>query len=424
MSLHIRSRNSVIRAVELYDSMGREAFLDQFGYGRARRYFLRQGGKYYDSKAIAGVAAGLEHPDGVPLPPSDFSGGEATVRRALEDLGFAVVVNDLGEDPGWSPIVLVQNEATVGGEYDFWEDHTGVQYQYPNQYRNRIRSGRPFVYYRGVRRADGSRGEQEYFGRGVIGRTWLDPSQPADIPKKDRRWYCAVEDFEEFSKPVPAKRADGSNIEGLTGSMAWRTGVRELSITAYNEISSFAGGRSLTRDRSFVPVGAATPSEVEIGEVLRVRCASVKDSGNAKYRGRPKTDTKAIGDLGEEAVYHWLKRTLPESSRDTIDWIAQRGETPGYDIQYVSPDGTEIGVEVKSTVLFSFGSIDLTGNEWEAARRMRERYRLALVARVRTPKPLIAVIEDPYGKFEAGGLSLEVTGVRLRLESDHSGGGL
>ena len=59
-------------------------------------------------------------------------------------------------------LVLVENEETVGQRYDFWADDTGVQYQFPNMYRKRVTEGRPFVYYRGVRRAGGKRGAAEY----------------------------------------------------------------------------------------------------------------------------------------------------------------------------------------------------------------------------------------------------------------------
>ena len=69
-------------------------------------------------------------------------------------------------------LVLVENEETVGQRYDFWADDTGVQYQFPNMYRKRVTEGRPFVYYRGVRRAGGKRGAAEYFGTGVIGEVW------------------------------------------------------------------------------------------------------------------------------------------------------------------------------------------------------------------------------------------------------------
>ena len=36
---------------------------DKYGFGAARSYFLVVRGKRYDSKAIAGVARGLERPD-------------------------------------------------------------------------------------------------------------------------------------------------------------------------------------------------------------------------------------------------------------------------------------------------------------------------------------------------------------------------
>ena len=57
-------------------------------------------------------------------------------------------------------LVLVENEVTVG-RYDHWQGVTGERYQFPNQNRGKVLTGRPFVYYRGVRRADGSRGMSE-----------------------------------------------------------------------------------------------------------------------------------------------------------------------------------------------------------------------------------------------------------------------
>src|SRR5690242_15342170 len=102
-------------------------------------------------------------------------------------------------------LVLVENEVTVGGAYDFWADLTGVQYHYPNQYKNRIRPGRSFVYYRGSRRPNGRRGTPEYFGSGTIGAVWPDPDQPTDVRPANRRWLCEILDYESFDVPVPAK---------------------------------------------------------------------------------------------------------------------------------------------------------------------------------------------------------------------------
>jgi 5-methylcytosine-specific restriction protein A len=48
-------------------------------------------GKHYDSKAIVGAAYGFQFPEKGPLRGAQFSGGENTVERKLEQLGFEVV---------------------------------------------------------------------------------------------------------------------------------------------------------------------------------------------------------------------------------------------------------------------------------------------------------------------------------------------
>jgi 5-methylcytosine-specific restriction enzyme A len=90
----IGSRTAVLKAVEEFDRIGRPAFLAKYEFGQARRYFLVWDGQLYDSKAIVGAAHGYEFPAEGPLGPADFSGGEATVKRKLETLGFEVVALD------------------------------------------------------------------------------------------------------------------------------------------------------------------------------------------------------------------------------------------------------------------------------------------------------------------------------------------
>ena len=85
---------AVIAAIEEYDVMGGDAFRTQYGYGKARNLFLVNAGKLYDSKAIAGVAVGKQHPERGPLRADEFSGGDQTVRKALEALGFDVWSSD------------------------------------------------------------------------------------------------------------------------------------------------------------------------------------------------------------------------------------------------------------------------------------------------------------------------------------------
>ena len=60
---HRLTRASVLAAMDEADELGRDAFLSKYGFGRARSYFVVRDGARYDSKAIYGVAYGIEHPD-------------------------------------------------------------------------------------------------------------------------------------------------------------------------------------------------------------------------------------------------------------------------------------------------------------------------------------------------------------------------
>jgi hypothetical protein len=82
--------SAVQAAIDEYDRLGRVPFLHKYGFGRAQDYFLIANGRRYDSKAIVGAAYGYQFPQEGPLSHGKFSGGEATVRRLLERLGFTV----------------------------------------------------------------------------------------------------------------------------------------------------------------------------------------------------------------------------------------------------------------------------------------------------------------------------------------------
>lgn len=80
---------AVRAAISECDALGTDDFLALHGYGRAVSYFLDYEGRRYDSKAIAGVAYQIQHPD-QSVTSDDFSGGEQTVAKALRELGFVV----------------------------------------------------------------------------------------------------------------------------------------------------------------------------------------------------------------------------------------------------------------------------------------------------------------------------------------------
>ncbi|MGW1544357.1 hypothetical protein ACWCPM_29695 [Streptomyces sp. NPDC002309] len=90
MALTDITASAVIQAIEECDRRGRDAFLEKHGFGRARRYLLQHDGRFYDSKAIVGVAHGyLAGQD--ELESGEFSGGEGHAVSLLRQLGFTVV---------------------------------------------------------------------------------------------------------------------------------------------------------------------------------------------------------------------------------------------------------------------------------------------------------------------------------------------
>lgn len=90
MPLSDITADSIRQAILEFDRLGREEFLRQYKFGKARGYFLLQNGVKYDSKAIVGVAHGYLK-DSHPLTPYDFIGGDKTVAKLLTGLGFKVL---------------------------------------------------------------------------------------------------------------------------------------------------------------------------------------------------------------------------------------------------------------------------------------------------------------------------------------------
>jgi 5-methylcytosine-specific restriction protein A len=83
------TREGVEKAIAEFDELGRDKFLQKYGFGKATQWFLEHGGKLYDSKAIYGVAYGYSGVDREPLKRDQFS-QEKLIRRRLERLGFTV----------------------------------------------------------------------------------------------------------------------------------------------------------------------------------------------------------------------------------------------------------------------------------------------------------------------------------------------
>lgn len=105
MGLNDVTAEGVKQAIQEFNQMGRDAFLKKYGFGEALRYFLIHEGRRYDSKAVVGVAHKYDQPTLGPLQSQAFSGGDATVGRLLESLGFNV--EEGSRNPSWTAQVEV-----------------------------------------------------------------------------------------------------------------------------------------------------------------------------------------------------------------------------------------------------------------------------------------------------------------------------
>lgn len=83
------NRAAVLRALEEYDKLGRVVFLRTYGFGTADEYVLAYEGRYYDSKAIAGVAHLFQ--TGELLTNLEFQGGLRGAVPRLRAMRFEVI---------------------------------------------------------------------------------------------------------------------------------------------------------------------------------------------------------------------------------------------------------------------------------------------------------------------------------------------
>lgn len=84
----LTDRASVESAMAEFDQIGRDAFLQKYGYGEAKEYFVVTESGRYDSKAVFGAAYELQH--GVAVAHQEISGGRNGAAGRLAELGFDI----------------------------------------------------------------------------------------------------------------------------------------------------------------------------------------------------------------------------------------------------------------------------------------------------------------------------------------------
>ncbi|MGR9230035.1 MrcB family domain-containing protein [Rhizobium leguminosarum] len=100
MSLAIlTSPEAVQAAISEFDKIGRDRFLQKYGYGNGEILLRLDDGKSYDAEAILAAAVGYQHPRRGPLRPSEFVSSRAAIGDKLDELGFHVVDPYTGDHP-------------------------------------------------------------------------------------------------------------------------------------------------------------------------------------------------------------------------------------------------------------------------------------------------------------------------------------
>ncbi|MFP9139239.1 MrcB family domain-containing protein [Devosia sp. XGJD_8] len=87
----LTSRDAVQAAMDEFDKLGRQSFLERYGYGESPTLLRAPNGNRYDAEPVLAAAVGKQHPGRGALKPGEFRADPAVVADKLEELGFAVV---------------------------------------------------------------------------------------------------------------------------------------------------------------------------------------------------------------------------------------------------------------------------------------------------------------------------------------------
>jgi HNH endonuclease len=126
------TRDGVLRAMAEYDELGADEFLARYGFAPARLYRVAEYGRQYDSKAIVGVAHG--YATGQLLSARDFSGGQQTVVKTLEALGFSFAPATADGTRAW--LVTTKSDYRRLGGYTKYDDDPTSHYSYDSHVAN------------------------------------------------------------------------------------------------------------------------------------------------------------------------------------------------------------------------------------------------------------------------------------------------
>jgi hypothetical protein len=372
MSLEkLQSRIAVEAAIAEFDRVGRAYFLEKYGFGKSQEYMLRDltTGKLYDSKAIVGAAHGYAFPDEGPLEAADFSGGEATVERLLNDLGFQVV--------------------RVGQDWTAEEVETTVQ-DYFEMLRKEA-AGQPY--------SKSNHNEQL--------RSTLITRSKASIELKHQNISAVLD---QLGLPYIRGYKPRSNLQELLRQTVVKYVSQHQTILA--TVMDDLEAQVAPGEQKFL--GALVdPPKIESPSVQRKRPRSAR---KFDYAQRDEHN-RQLGYNGEAWTMAFETARLTQAGRhdlvSKIDWVSDRlGDGTGYDILSFEDDDQARFVEVKTTNGGSLTPFIVTRNEVEFSEECEDAFCLYRIFEF-SSKPQLFILRGTL----PSNLELEALDYRARLRA-------
>ncbi len=159
---------------------------------------------------------------------------------------------------------------------------------------------------------------------------------------------------------------------------------------------------------------AVTPTLSPRTSSPRQNNSTREDSNNS----RPTKPNLEAGRWGEEEVLLALQKKYLE---DEVVWMNEAGESSKpYDISISRKGNLDIFVEVKTTISSPPHTFEITGPQWEHARRCQNQmelgeYQICTVFNAGGNETGISLLENPFDQFKADKLDVRYLGLRLDL---------
>jgi Protein NO VEIN, C-terminal/Domain of unknown function (DUF3427) len=393
----------VLRALDEFDQIGRARFLAQYGFSKARSYFVVRDGRAYDSKAIAGAAHGYQHPNLGPLRPADFSGGDDTVRAQLAGLGFQVVVAEPANAP---PRALVLFDDYSRREvHDMFAPETPFtrgagDWGLAGILEPRLGEFVLFVSY--GRKQSNHRFDEGVTAEGVV--TWQ--SQPGQV-LADPQVRRLIDHDSELSNVRLFLRTRSADSSGEAIPYTYLGRVSYLSHDSERERPVFfqwqliddwpppmavlsRTGLVLEERSSLTGVSdaASVIPEPTLVEMPPPQPPDRRGRRTADFRARKSPDrshqdakNRALGLAGEEAVLESERQRLSRQGRPDLAARVRHvsvleGDGTGFDVASFELDGAVIYIEVKTTRGDPDTAFFVSLNEVDFSKRYAPSYRL------------------------------------------------